>query len=279
MTEPRAKSSSFPGQDSRQTPALVETLPEPLRRPGALIMAAEARVRLTLSIALRQQGFSVRLSTGVGETLELYRRHPEDCDVVVLDAEAPRVNLTEVIQALRAVNPRVKCCLLTGTDGFDSEELARLGPVRIFRKPLQLDELTQEVTSLINQSEVQSSATPETSALQPVSAEPPESENRAFVRYRCGISASCQPLGQLGLGPRWHGQLLDISAGGTRLLLGRRFEPGTVLLIDPVDLAGDPSQSFVARVVRVAQDSSGQWSHGCVFSRPVAENDLRSFLS
>jgi len=279
VTGTRTIRPSVANQECRQTPALVETLPAPLCKSRILITAGDARLRITLSIVLRQHGFSVRLTAGVAEALELYRREPQDFDLLVLDADTPEANLTEAVEALRAVNPHVKLCLLTGTDAGSAKQLARLNPVRVFSKPLELGTWVQDVRSMVSQPPEPSAVLEEMPALQPVPAQPPGDERRAFVRYRCGRSTSCQPVRQGGLGERWQGQLQDVSAGGLKLVLGRRFEPGSLLCVEPADADGDPSHSLLARVVRVVRESGGQWSHGCAFPRPLAEDDLKSLIS
>src|SRR5262245_25813021 len=75
-----------------------------------------------------------------------------------------------------------------------------------------------------------------------------------------------------------HGRLRDISASGASLLLDRRFERGTLLIIELTSSEGDPSHSFVARVVRVAREPNGRWSLGCTLAQPPSEDDLRSLL-
>src|SRR5262249_34597005 len=133
---------SLGDEDCRQTPiTLIETLHTLLPRLDVLVVASEARVRISLNIALRRQGFSVRLATGVEEALELCQEHATEFDAVGLDADMPGVELPQAFQALSVVNPRARICLMAATDCGNGEELARLRPACIFPKPLELEEL------------------------------------------------------------------------------------------------------------------------------------------
>src|SRR5690242_3786694 len=59
-------------------------------------------------------------------------------------------------------------------------------------------------------------------------------ERRASVRYRSGITGSCQTLSVLREAA-WEATVRDISSGGIGLLLERRFEPGVLLALELID--------------------------------------------
>src|SRR5262249_21773707 len=149
-------------QDSRQTPITpIETLYMPAgSKAGILVVASEARLRITLNIALRRQDFLVRLAASVEETLELCQKHPTEFDAVLLDADMPGVEWAKAVQALRVVNPHVRICLMAATDCGNGEELSRLSPACIFPKPLELEELAFGLRSVLTQCNKQSAAIP-----------------------------------------------------------------------------------------------------------------------
>ncbi len=77
---------------------------------------------------------------------------------------------------------------------------------------------------------------------------------------------------------QWPLMVQDISSGGLKMRLARRFEPGSVLSIEMVDeLANEPCR-FPVRVIRVRRDRGGHWIHGCSFVDPLSESNLKLLL-
>ena len=72
----------------------------------------------------------------------------------------------------------------------------------------------------------------------------------------------------------WPAVLRDVSNGGIGLLLARRFEVGTQLLV-PLERkrSGTPTEVW-AQVVRVEPDQYGHWFHGCTLLAPLSDIDL-----
>jgi hypothetical protein len=107
---------------------------------------------------------------------------------------------------------------------------------------------------------------------------PASMERRAWVRYACDLSGSCQPVS--GSRDRtWAARVQDISRGGLRLVVTRRFEPGTLLEIDLTDVKQIEVQSVLARVIHVTTQSLGMWCLGCSFHRELSEDDVRALRS
>jgi hypothetical protein len=72
----------------------------------------------------------------------------------------------------------------------------------------------------------------------------------------------------------WLAKVRDVSAGGISMILRRRFEPGTVLILD---LEQGPRQLSV-RVVHVQPEMKGRWLIGCAFSAVLSPEELECFL-
>src|SRR5205823_1578986 len=68
---------------------------------------------------------------------------------------------------------------------------------------------------------------------------------RGALRYPSSVEAACRPL--LGGGTRWPAEVQDVSITGLRLRLGRRFEPGTLLHVEPTPAAPRVSSSLLVR--------------------------------
>jgi tRNA A-37 threonylcarbamoyl transferase component Bud32 len=112
---------------------------------------------------------------------------------------------------------------------------------------------------------------------------PPAEERRARVRYSCRLETGCTR--NTSIHPEkaaqhdsWEATVLDLSAVGIGLLLNRRFEPGTNLVLD---LRG-PGQGFAREVelcvTRVKSAAGGAWFHGCAFAEPLSQEELRKLL-
>lgn len=114
-------------------------------------------------------------------------------------------------------------------------------------------------------------------ALSPSTPLPTRSavDRRAFVRYGSQLKGSCRAL-SADRKHRWTAQIRDISASGVGLILNRRFEPGTVLRVKLPGLSS--RRLFLVRVIRVQKHEDRTWIVGCVFPRPLTEEEVKSLL-
>jgi CheY-like chemotaxis protein len=100
-------------------------------------------------------------------------------------------------------------------------------------------------------------------------------ERRAWVRYRCEPEADCFLAGN-GLEAPWPARVRDISAVGVRLLVDRRFDPGTVLGLQSPQ-PSHPVQEL--RVVRLSEEPGGGWAVSGAFVKQLAERELKAWLT
>jgi serine/threonine protein kinase len=100
-------------------------------------------------------------------------------------------------------------------------------------------------------------------------------ERRVSVRFSSKQDSSCAPLGG-ERACRWPAKIQDISSTGLSLLLGRRFEPGTLLLLQP-EGGEDPSlpQTLLVRVRNARSQPRRKWLLGCTFARRLSEEEVR----
>jgi hypothetical protein len=104
---------------------------------------------------------------------------------------------------------------------------------------------------------------------------PARPERRSSERHPCTLETSC--LRAAGGENAWDARVVDISATGIGLLLGRRFEPGTLLAFRLEGRTEGQSYHAVARVVHATRQAEGGWLLGCALLDPLDEPQLRAF--
>jgi CheY-like chemotaxis protein len=94
----------------------------------------------------------VWLAPAGAEGVALFRDHRQEIDAVLLDVNMPGMSGPETLQALRAVNPNVRGCFMTGdSSARGEEELAGLTDAPVLIKPFTcLDAVVLRVNELTN---------------------------------------------------------------------------------------------------------------------------------
>jgi serine/threonine protein kinase len=102
-------------------------------------------------------------------------------------------------------------------------------------------------------------------------------ERRASVRRACRRGSLCLPLGSEGQTP-WEAEVRNISAGGLGLVLGRRVEPGTVLLVEWQQAVRGAPTTLLARVIHAQPLPTGRWRLGCQLTQGLGEDEIQALL-
>jgi two-component system response regulator AtoC len=114
-----------------------------------LVVEDDEGVRRMLAVALPFQGFVARLTAGGAEAVEVYRQNPDGFAAVLLDVQMEGMDGAQTLASLRAINPGVRCCMMSGHTGrYAAEELRAMGATRFLQKPFTLSELTQILQEL-----------------------------------------------------------------------------------------------------------------------------------
>jgi hypothetical protein len=104
-------------------------------------------------------------------------------------------------------------------------------------------------------------------------------ERRAWVRFPSDREAGCRIVSSADAEEAktgWPGRMRNASPGGLALMLKRRFEPGSVLI---VELAAKKERlRLLVRVVYVRAQNKGRWIVGCAFASPLSEEELQDVL-
>jgi hypothetical protein len=100
-----------------------------------------------------------------------------------------------------------------------------------------------------------------------------QTERRAWVRLPTNQAVSCQHLDGSTSDTGWLGKPINISPGGLALLLSRRFEAGTLLVVEFPKL-----RTLGVRVVHAKPENDTCWILGCEIISPLTEDEAQAFV-
>src|SRR5205085_1988087 len=107
----------------------------------------------------------------------------------------------------------------------------------------------------------------------------PRPNCRVYERHSCDLAPPCQPPTVWGAQEfKWSATVRDVSVGGVRLHLRRRFEPGAGLAIELPGRDDGPPATVLARVVHVHGQEDGSWVLGCSFVSRLSDDELNALL-
>jgi CheY-like chemotaxis protein len=112
--------------------------------PGILIADDEGAILEFLKRGLGLYGFTVWTAKGGKEAVEVYRTNRQSIAAVLLDVRMPDQDGPGTLAILRAINPDVQCCFMSGDLGqHTQEQLLASGASHILFKPFPLSEVAQ----------------------------------------------------------------------------------------------------------------------------------------
>ncbi|MDX1872837.1 response regulator transcription factor [Mycolicibacterium sp. 120266] len=119
-----------------------------------LIVEDESRLRSTLAVGLRAEGFEV---TEAGDGIEGLRQATENSfDVIVLDIMVPGLSGYEVLRRMRAREVWTPVLMLTAKDGdYDQADAFELGADDYLTKPFSFIVLVARLRALVRRSTAQ----------------------------------------------------------------------------------------------------------------------------
>jgi CheY-like chemotaxis protein len=147
MIETKRKPDSVPRAARNGSAKIPDTS---RRRPVILVVDDTIDVRDVLRSGLWHYGCDVWAAASGPEAVDFYREHRAEFDMVLLDVQMSIWDGPRTLSALREVNPRVRCCFMSGDTGDDSEaDLLRMGAERVFEKPFVVGEMVESLKVLI----------------------------------------------------------------------------------------------------------------------------------
>src|SRR5262245_22397744 len=82
-----------------------------------LVVEDKDDARRVVCLLLRHHGLAVREASGGREAVDAYRAHRDCIGVVLLDVLMPGLDGPGTLALLKAIDPYVRCCFLTGGAG------------------------------------------------------------------------------------------------------------------------------------------------------------------
>jgi CheY-like chemotaxis protein len=102
---------------------------------GILVVDDENLVRRVISRRFQMDGFRVWEARDGAEAVELYRLFQDEIDGVLLDVCMPGLDGRQTLEEIRALNPNVVACFLTGyADDYSDDELLEAGASHVYIK-------------------------------------------------------------------------------------------------------------------------------------------------
>jgi two-component system OmpR family response regulator len=114
--------------------------------PRILVVDDDSSVRQTICALLTHFGAATLEASDGTVALEIYRREGSLIDAVFLDRRMPGLTGEEVLAVLRALDPAVRCCLMSGsglTGAFET------GAITTLTKPFRMDDIRDALAILL----------------------------------------------------------------------------------------------------------------------------------
>jgi DNA-binding response OmpR family regulator len=223
-------------------------------RPVILVVDDDPGIRRLLTIGLPPRGFTVLTAGDGAEAVAVYRQEHARIDLALIDLQMPAADGREVIRRLRAVNPDVRCCLISGGYGMPSAaELHDLKVCDLILKPFNWADLAARLRECLTA---------------------PRTERRQHLR-RAGspVAVAVSPAGTV-----WcegtPAQVMDRSLGGLRLSFPSEPPTSDQLRVRPTSHA---LAAAVEVAVRHRRPHDGNWQVGCQFMAAVNADQMAVF--
>lgn len=215
--------------------------------PVVLVVEDQADLRALLQTILLHHGFRVLLATSASDAKLLFRHEHEAIDIVLLNAQFKGWDGVTALRDLRAVQPEVVVCFITGEvrNGHAEPDWIALGAAQVVRKPFEPSDMAQALWALVRRRDRRGS----------------ERSTTQSTRVKVGAGLEPEHVVESWIGDR--------SLDGLRLRLPEKLgDVGALLSIRPAD--ADEDAPWVPVQIRHVSSEAGQWTVGCRFLHPAA---------
>jgi DNA-binding NtrC family response regulator len=116
-----------------------------------LVVDDEEIMRSIARDIFEDHGYSVMVARDGVEAMEIYRRHMDRIQLVLLDMVMPKKGGHETFLEMKALNPDVKAILSTGySQSGKAQEILDSGVLGFIQKPYQVYSLLSKVRSVLD---------------------------------------------------------------------------------------------------------------------------------
>ena len=124
----------------------------PWKQQGrALVVDDEDHVLQVTAGLLKSCGMKTELARDGYEGIDLFRAHPNDFDLVLLDMTMPRLSGEETLQLLREIRPDVRVLFMSGYNRREVvATLGGAGELGFIQKPFTLDSLREQLQAMLS---------------------------------------------------------------------------------------------------------------------------------
>jgi two-component system cell cycle sensor histidine kinase/response regulator CckA len=118
-----------------------------------VLLVDDEEIVLNLGIHMLQKlGFDVLSAKDAAEAFEIYRRHHDKIDLVIMDLAMPHGGGLGLYKQIQQLNSDLK---VIATSGYDCcgqmDELSKLGCNSFLQKPFVLNQLADKIDEVLNQ--------------------------------------------------------------------------------------------------------------------------------
>ena len=123
---------------------------------ATVLLVEDEKIMLDLlEKVLRQHGYQIFTATDGEKALEIYRRHKQEIDIVVLDIGLPRIAGQDVLLQMKQQNPDVKFVVASGyIEPELKSHIDQAGIQHFIHKPYSPDEILQTLQSLMEEGKI-----------------------------------------------------------------------------------------------------------------------------
>ena len=145
----------LPQGPRQRTAEAGQTSAPTVRKYGILVVDNDGVMRVWLEEGLHGQGLDVWLASDGQEALELFWRHRDSIDLVLLDVCMPGLDGPQTAIALRQLEPQLRVCFMSGDlGGYSDQKLRDLGALAVIPKPFRLAEIAPMLWELATRADL-----------------------------------------------------------------------------------------------------------------------------
>src|SRR5262245_18111058 len=110
--------------------------------PCVLVVDDDANIRRMMGLLLHGLGYKAVEADGGPAAVEALRARPGPVALALVDFHMPGGGGPEALRALRAIDPRLPCCFITGDPAPAAAALPGLGAAAVLPKPFTPSDLS-----------------------------------------------------------------------------------------------------------------------------------------